>query len=217
MTLSARDHALLNTSMSDQVATALRDGDWTCHTCGVRLEGLMEIDHLKGHKRCTPAEMAPICQFCHDLKHPMWAMARKRAFPVFAPDLAQPDLSRFAWSALCEMTRPDSEEAFDDLLDAISERETAAFEMLDGENMEAALEAVLVIRDKSGAAAAESVCAELDAHIRFLPSCLRDGEPLHRWTPQGFRPVALEHLHRAFGPAPDFIQLSKAAAELVRT
>lgn len=214
LTLSARDHALINASMGPPIAQAFRDRDWTCHICGVRLEGLMEVDHLKGHRTSAAADIAPICQFCHDLKHPVWAMSRKRAFPVYAPEITQSDLTRFAWTLLSEMTRTEAQESFEDLLGAISERESAAFEMLDGENMEAALEAILVIRSRSGAGVAGKVAQELDAHLRYLPSCVRDGEPLQRWTPEGFRDVPLNLLHDAFGAPPDLDRLSRAAAEL---
>jgi hypothetical protein len=214
LTLSARDHALINASMPDAIAAALKAGDWNCHVCGVRLKGLMEVDHLKGHRKCGPESLAPICQFCHDLKHPMWAMARKRAFPVYAPDLSQPDLTRFSWTLLSEMTRDGGEERLEGLLEAIGEREAAAFEMMDGENMESALEAVLVLRDRAGQEAALKACRALDAALRFMPACVRDGAPLTRWTPAGFRPVPVTLLHDAFGPAPDFDKLSRAAEEL---
>lgn len=215
LTLSGRDHALINASMADAIVECFRDHDWTCHVCGVRLEGLMEVDHLKGHRPCEAASVAPICQFCHDLKHPMWAMSRKRAFPVYAPDISQRDLTRFAWTLLAEMTRTNGEEMFEGLIDAIAERESAAFEMLDGENMESALEAILVLRDRAGADLATKAGRELDSHIRFLPSCVRDGEPLLRWTPAGFRPVQTDLLHQSFGPEPDFDKLSRAASELI--
>lgn len=215
LNLGARDHALINATMTAEIAIALKSGDWTCHVCGVRLEGLMEIDHLKGHRRSAAAELAPICQFCHDLRHPMWAMARKRAFPVYAPDLAQRDLSRMAWSLLGEMTREEGGAVFESLLGAISERESAAFDLLQGENMESALEAILVIRDREGAEKASQVATTLDEGLRYLPVCVRDGEPLTRWTPEGFREVPLALLHKAIGPIPDLDRLSNAASELM--
>jgi len=214
LTLSARDHALINAPMGAQIAKSFQDHDWTCHVCGVRLEGLMEVDHLKGHRCSSSEEIAPICQFCHDLKHPLWAMARKRAFPVYAPGIDQVDLTRFAWTLLSEMTRQEAQESFEDLLGAISERESAAFEMLDGENMEAALEAIIIIRGRNGLEFSREVAGELDAHLRYLPTCVRDGEPIQRWTPEGFRDVPVSLLHDAIGPSPDMERLSRAAVEL---
>lgn len=214
LTLGARDHALINAPMGAEIAKSFKDRDWTCHVCGVRLEGLMEVDHIKGHKSSPSSDIAPICQFCHDLKHPVWAMARKRAFPVYAPGIDQTDLTRFAWTLLSEMTKPDAQESFEDLLGSISERESAAFEMLDGDNMEAALEAILVIQGRNGLEFARKVAGMLDAHLRYLPTCVRDGEPLQRWTPKGFREVPLNVLHEAFGSPPDMDRLSRAAAEL---
>lgn len=216
LTLSARDHALINGSMSAEIVTCFRSWGWVCHLCGVRLDGLMEVDHLKGHRASKAEEIAPICQFCHDLKHPMWAFARKRAFPIYAPDLDQIALTRLCWALLSEMTRPDAGEGFEEIAGALSERESAAFELLDGDNMESALEAILVIRDRNGPEAARKVAAELDAQLRYVPSCVRDGEPVRRWTPEGFRDVPVERLHAAFGEAPDMRRLAQAAAELAR-
>jgi hypothetical protein len=215
LNLGARDHALLNATMASEIASALKTGDWTCHVCGVRLEGMMEIDHLKGHRRSAATELAPICQFCHDLKHPMWAMARKRAFPVYAPDLVQRDLSRMAWSLLGELTREEGGAVFDAVLGAIGERESAAFDLLQGENMESALEAILVIRDREGQKKAMSVAETLDESLRYVPVCVRDGVPLTRWTPEGFRQVPLALLQGALGPPPDLDRLASAAAELL--
>lgn len=214
LALSARDHALINAAMADAIATCFRDHDWTCHVCGIRLEGLMEVDHLQGHRPSRAADVAPICQFCHDLRHPVWAMSRKRAFPIHAPGIEQRSLTRFAWTLLSEMTRETGEDSFESIMEAIGERETAAHDMLEGENMEAALEAILVLRDKIGLESVSRTCRELDAHIRFLPTCLRDGGPILRWTPAGFRPLPVNLIHDAIGPAPDFSQLSRAAAEL---
>jgi len=215
LNLGARDHALLNATMTTEIAAALKAGDWICHVCGVRLEGMMEIDHLKGHRRSAATELAPICQFCHDLKHPMWAMARKRAFPVYAPDLAQKDLSRMSWSLLGEMTREEGGAVFEAVLGAIGERESAAFDLLQGENMESALEAVLVIRDREGMEKARRAAETLDEGLRYLPVCVRDGGPLTRWTPEGFRDVPLPLLHGALGQAPDLDRLASAASELL--
>lgn len=216
MTLSARDHALINGAMAPEIAACFRDKGWTCHICGLRLDGLMEIDHLSGHRPCSAADLAPICQFCHDLRHPIWAMSRKRAFPIFAPDLDQCALTRLCWALLTEMTRPEGREAFEEIGAALAERESAAFELLDGDNMESALEAILVIRDRTGHEAARKVAAELDAQLRYVPSCVRDGEPLRRWTPEGFREVPTDRLHAAFGEVPDMGRLARAATELVR-
>jgi len=215
LNLGARDHALINATMVPEIAQILKDRNWSCHVCGVHLEGLMEIDHLKGHKKSVVADIAPICQFCHDLRHPMWAMARKRAFPIFAPDISQIELTLFAWTLLSEMTRDDASVSFDALLGAIGERESSAFDLLHGENMESALEAILVIRDREGTKKAGDVANMLDTHLRYLPSCTRDGEPLSRWTPEGFREVPLALLHSAMGPKPDFDRLSQAASELL--
>lgn len=214
MNLGARDHALINATMSEAVAPALKMGDWTCHVCQVRLKGLMEVDHLKGHRSCGASDLRPICQFCHDLKHPMWAMARKRAFPIYAPDLDQSSLSRLSWSLLCEMTRPDGTESFDPLVGSFGERESAAYDLLQGENMESALEAIIVVRDREGAALAQTAAALLDASIRYLPTVIRDGEPVQKWTVSGFREVPLDLLHTAMGPVPDLSRMSAASREL---
>ena len=214
LTLGARDHALINGTMGPEIVSCFTARDWTCHLCGVRLEGLMEVDHLRGHQTCSAADIAPICQFCHDLRHPIWSVSRRRVFPIFAPDLDQRALTRLCWALLSEMTRPGGRETFEELSGALSERESAAFELLDGDNMESAIEAILVIRDRNGPEAARKAAADLDAQLRYVPFCVRDGEPIRRWTPEGFREVPIDLLHDAFGPAPDLNRMRIAADEL---
>ncbi len=95
LTFGARAHAIRAGMFPDAVASALRS--WTCHCCGIRLPGLMEFDGGHGP---DPGDIRPICQFCHNLDHAVWAAGLGRLVPVWAPDMAQPALTRVCWTAL---------------------------------------------------------------------------------------------------------------------
>ncbi|CAN0557160.1 unnamed protein product, partial [Laminaria digitata] len=70
LTLSAQQHNILNALMIDDIVEMMTREEWTCHRCGVHLPQMMEVDHLKGHALSGTSGIMPICQFCHDLKHP---------------------------------------------------------------------------------------------------------------------------------------------------
>lgn len=98
MNLGARDHAALLVPIADICKQVFERDAHTCHVCGVHVPDMMEIDHLKGHKICAKNDLKCICPFCHNLKHPLWAGARKRIIPIYAPDMSQQDLHRLSWS-----------------------------------------------------------------------------------------------------------------------
>ncbi len=50
LVLGARAHAALNAPMIDEISGMMESGDWTCGECGVRLPGMMEVDHIGGHE-----------------------------------------------------------------------------------------------------------------------------------------------------------------------
>lgn len=214
--LGARDHALINSAMMREIRTALDAADWACHVCGVALRGFMEIDHLKGHSPSKTSGLAPICQFCHDLRHPMWAASRSRIFPIVAPETAQTDVSRFSWTLLSEGSREDGVLDTDEIMSAMEAREEAAWDMLGGTNLESVMEALLTVRDRRGADRATAMVEDLDRVIRFVPGAVRDMGPLYKWTREGFRPVPVAPLFESFGPLPAPDQLFRAANAALR-
>lgn len=214
LTLGARQHALINRSMMKEIRAAFEAGDWTCHVCGVRIPGLMEVDHIKGHNLSGKAALAPICQFCHDLKHPLWAASRGRFVPVAAPGFDQASITRFSWTLLSEGLRKDSFLDVDDVREALDEREDAAWEILGGDNIESAFEALYTIRDRRGEDKAQKVARALDASLRFVPSDVKDLSSPSRWTREGFRQASSDVLHDGMGSLPDRDALFRAAREV---
>lgn len=98
--LGARKHCEIATQSAEAVAECFRRDAWTCHVCGVRLPNYMEVDHPVGHRECPSNDMKTICQFCHNLKHPLWAATQGRLRMFWAPGLTQCRISRIAWQVL---------------------------------------------------------------------------------------------------------------------
>lgn len=95
LTFGARGHAVLAGGLRVQIAKAMRDADWTCHLCGICLPEMMEFDGGHGGE-----PVRPICQFCHNMDHPIWAAGRGRMVPVWAPDMDCAEISRLSWVLL---------------------------------------------------------------------------------------------------------------------
>ena len=93
LTFNARRHSIVAGRNREEIAAALRG--WTCHVCGVCLPRLMEFDGGHGNR-----EFRPICQLCHNIDHAVWSAAVGRLELVWAPDIAQEDLTRLCWTLL---------------------------------------------------------------------------------------------------------------------
>ena len=213
--LGARDHALLNRRCMPRISAAMAEGDWTCHVCEIRLPGFMEIDHLDGH-RPSDTRLAPICQFCHDRKHPLWAASRGRITLIHAPDFTHEQLSRLAWTIL--LHRGQKGAGFDRkrLLRDLEARREDALDAIGHTNLEALLEVLLSMGDILPAARMAKLTAELDADIRVVPAALFSEEPdLRAWSGQGLMPVA-EGWAAEARPAnfPDYAMLAKIGRSL---
>lgn len=209
--LGARQHALLLNSNPDAGLKALKRDNWTCHVCGTRLVGLMEVDHLKGHKLCGSDGLAAICQFCHDLKHPVWSLTQRwfeprdievendraserklsRSVLIYAPDITQNEISRMSWAALIDRGAGFTSGP---LIDALSERADKAIDFLNVEDPAAIVEVILKLRDDRGEAAARAICKKIDKVIRVVPGALFHDRGLVKWTSSGFKTIDLDVL-----------------------
>ena len=98
--LGARMHAVLIRNRGRELQECFRRDDWTCHSCGFRFRGFMEVDHTMSHDPRQPGGLRTICQFCHNLRHPVWSALRGRLRMIWAPSLSQEALNRMAWLAL---------------------------------------------------------------------------------------------------------------------
>lgn len=218
MNLGIRAHAALLVPAPDVCADVLkRDGE-RCAQCGVHVPGMMEIDHLRGHRVAKADDLACICPFCHALKHPLWAGARKRILPIFAPDLAQQDIHRLAWA--CVGHGEDEAAGIDlpGILADVRVRHERLKAILGCEDAQSLFEAAFAARDLLGEAAAEKVLLGIDQFLRFWPAELHwapedlpSAAGLSTWSVGGFRRVS--HLAaRNFRAAhqPDFQRLRSA-------
>lgn len=198
LTLSARDHARLNAAMTDSIRDVMLAEDWTCHVCATRLPEMMEVDHVGGHTLAGAGSLLPICQFCHDRAHPLWAAARGRLVPVLAPDYAPEDLSALSWMTLLHECHTDSGKLRTSMSKDWKARHDQAADMLGHHSAEAVFEAVLALRDKREKDELADRLKTIDAHIRFAPVVLlHPGQTPLAWTRSGF-----------FPPAKDWAELS---------
>lgn len=189
LTLGARAHAALNAEMMDEIVAAMERDAWTCRQCGVCLPGMMEIDHLGGHRVSGRSRIAPICRFCHDRKHLLWAASRGRLVPIHAPDLSHEHVTQIAWVILVHAGRNGIDHGCL-IYDLYARRKQAQVALGHG-NLEATLEAVLAMADSKGREAANASADGLDSQIRLAPAALFGGPTdMQVWTRGGYRPVS---------------------------
>lgn len=177
LNLGARDHAALLGHDVDLCSRVFADADGCCHVCGTHVPEALEIDHTRGHARgkSHDAGLRAICQFCHNLKHPLWAAARGRIVPVWAPDIPQIDLTRLSWSMVAwrEVHPQEFELVRRDLL----VRAGRFADTFACQGVEALFEAAFATCDALGASRAGPLLAQVDQVLRFVPAeVLLDGE-----------------------------------------
>ena len=191
LSLGAYHHHALNAAMPDRVRDTLRYASWTCHVCGVYLPGFLEVDHFDYHEPGFFGPIAPICQFCHDLKHPLWAVARDRMVPVIMPpEISQSTLTRLCWLIIsCGLHWPDTARYMQDLVRKLRCYEPAYDGVIDTCNIADLFESLLGVVDFHGAQDAEEIAQFLDAKIRFLPSAVIDISVLRTFSVRGYVPV----------------------------
>lgn len=178
-----------------------RDGE-TCHVCGSRVPGHMEIDHIKGHRAGASADqLRTICQFCHNLKHPLWAAGRVRMVPILAPDIPQADLHRLAWVVLAWRGLEDGPIDEVAILGDIEARRSAFLGRYGCDSADSLFEAASGLPDhpsfRGRKARAIKTLARMDADLRFWPTELLAGREgfdpgsrLSTWGVGGFQVIA---------------------------
>lgn len=208
--LGIRDHAQIISHDAELCREIFETHDYTCHLCGVKTLTALEIDHTEGHSKSAKKGMKPICQFCHDLKHPLWAAGRGRLVPIWGPDLVQTDLMRLSWTLLTWrdvhreeyrsvrsdlITRKDMLEEFlgwENTGDVLADHETP-------HEAEVLFEAAFASVDALGPELAKPALRKLDQVLRFVPhEVFRDTEDrsfqlssrLSTWSVGGFKKIA---------------------------
>ncbi|MFG6082204.1 HNH endonuclease [Paracoccus litorisediminis] len=215
--LGARDHAALALGQEKIHAEVHKRDRHICRVCGSRVFEALEIDHIAGHRQSKAADLASICQFCHNLKHLSWAGARKRIVPIFAPDLTQSDLHRLAWMLLAWRDAPEMPVRVAKIIDMIERRRGRFEDVAKCSSAEALCEAALTIADADqiGRKAAKPVLQAVDHFARFWPAeltpeyeTLDPASRLSRWNLGGFEVIAdvvAEKIRNDLKPDPEKI------------
>ena len=202
------------------VAQALRVGRETCCECLTRVPGWMEIHHRDDHGDWSPANLAPICAFCHLAKHPAQPGFDRNDCPlrlIWWPELTQSAVMAFAWSIV--RMRSHSLQAED----AESGRINRYLQELTGElgrRESAGLKAAGSAYPADLLAAADDPPATWSG-LRFFPTDVlasgptpSEGPVLRRWLPSGMDRFPLVEILDA-GP-PEHLQLLRAAGGRLR-
>ena len=187
-----------NAAMPDRVRQALHRHDWTCNVCGVRLPGLMEIDHLDGHGPGPDGRIVPICQFCHDLKHPLWAAAEHRLAPVALQEMDQRTLTRLCWIMLSRSLHEEQgKERLQPVIHVLAQRRIQAESALRMTHMTEAFEGLFTVLDFVGTESANGTAGRLDDCVRLMPPAVLDSSTLCAWTGADVVPASRSVLREA--------------------
>ena len=185
-----------NAAMPDRVRQALHRHDWTCNVCGVRLPGLMEIDHLDGQG--PGVRIAPICQLCHDLKHPLCTAAEHRLAPVALKEMDQRTLTRLCWIMLSRSLHEEQgKERLRPIIRVLKRRRVQAKRALRTTHMTEAFEGLFTVLDIVGTESANGIAGRLDDCVRLMPAEILDSSTLCAWTGADVVPASRSALREA--------------------
>lgn len=204
--LGARDHAFIATQFNSEFAQCLARDKWTCHCCGTWLPGFMEVDHVGNHDWNHLEDIRAICQFCHNLRHPVWAALRGRFRAFWSSGIDQVSINRMAWSALSAeplcRTIPDNHHALHRLQVSIERRELHLSNVMGSARPDAMFEALLIACQHVGPERVVGTARVLDQCVRFWPvaaerlmhGSARTAASLSTWQDTGFVDVTEEFL-----------------------
>lgn len=174
--MGARRHAVLAAQMADAVDACCERDDWTCHICGIRLRHFMEVDHLAGHQPCGVDDIRTICQFCHQLRHLVWAAQRGRLRLIWAPKSSQILLNIMAWQVLLasptttgQLIDEELTEAAKSVVKAAHRRERILADIIGGTHPVGFIEALRSLKRLKGEKAYIKTVKRLDQYVRFWP------------------------------------------------
>lgn len=201
--MSAWQHGLILRADMSHIPGVMRKHDWTCCKCGVRIPGYMQIHHVKQHRAGDPKNLLPICSFCHDMEHPLWAANRKRIVPIDAPDLTQAQISMISWTilSLTGGKMPfESDRALDEgvirVSDSLSERREVLSSMTGAKDADVILQGALTVNASlKKTDPGRKAFSKIISRVRFAPSFLFTEYALQAfqvWSPGGFREVRPE-------------------------
>lgn len=199
--MGLRQHEAILAPISAQVASVMKSHDWTCHKCGVRIPDYMQIDHTMGHGSKDPKGLKPICAFCHDQDHLLWAAGRKRVFPILAPEMSNEHISRLAWAVLALQNAEEHEgaqSAIENITASFRQRHHDFQQKYGSADADSAIEAVFrFLIPEEGETDKESakkndIARRFVAETRFVPKFLSGAtitdpsESVATWSVGGF-------------------------------
>lgn len=143
----SRFHAQLNCDSVSGIREVFNRDDWTCQTCKVRIPDYMEVDHRIHKPFCHAHDLTKICQFCHNLKHPVWASLRGRLRLIWLPKIPQEMVTRMAWAVYFSSYHeniPLYDETTENILAAVGRREAILAELLGSSDPEGLFESLYI-------------------------------------------------------------------------
>ena len=177
LALGARAHAELASDSLAAVAECRERDRWTCGCCGIRVPGYMEVDHVNGHTPCDAGQLRAICQFCHNLKHPVWAALRGRFRLISAPGIGQASLHRIAWQVFFSsgddsdgIEALEIEDAARSIVRGAFRREAILAEIIGSTHPEGFFEALFAARRLLGEEGYGESVRLLEGLVRFWPA-----------------------------------------------
>ncbi|MCY3878036.1 MAG: HNH endonuclease [Rhodobacteraceae bacterium] len=194
LVFGARFHAMLAGGSPAAIAACLRRDDWTCHICGIRLRNYMEVDHIHRHE--AGASLRTICQFCHDLRHALWAANRGRLCVFWAPALAQIQLTRLAWHVLLASAEEELAPIADDIAADVRRRERVLADIVGTSDPAGILEAMITLKRLGGETEFQQAVSLLGGVLRFWPTAANrisgKAAGLKHWRDGGFRDLSMD-------------------------
>lgn len=210
LNMGMRHHEAIQHEHASAITKMMQTHDWTCSRCGIRLKNFMHVDHAKGHNARDASGLLPICSFCHDQDHLIWAASCRRIVPIIATTpkgvLTNDDISRIAWAFLSllrhEDTNPNAKSAATEIVNDMRLRRAAFQEEFGSKDADSFIEAVYRFldgaEDEAPAMASERklIVDQCLSITRFIPCFLAgDMDPsdpaafLSTWGPGGFASI----------------------------
>ena len=171
----ARYHAQLYTGSMNGIRESFGRDNWTCQTCQIRLPEFMEVDHKVHKSVCEAKELTTICQFCHNLKHPLWASLRGRMRLIWLPGMPQFMITRMAWGvflASYQENIPSLFQSAERIIARVDRREAILADLLGSSDAEGFFESLHTIRRFTDDQRFWQKIKELDGIVRFWPTAV---------------------------------------------
>ncbi len=199
----SRYHAQLYSGSLAEIQASFKRDNWTCQNCKVRIPGFMEVDHAVHKPHCAVQELSTICQFCHNLKHPIWASLRGRLRLFWLPGIPQEMVTRMAWTVFYSIPLghiPDYYDSAENILERVGRREVILADILGSSDVGGLLESLHTIRRFREPQNFWPIIRELDGFVRFWPTAVnnsyvyrkRQSASLSYWSEGKFIDLAQE-------------------------